>query len=401
MTRPRMPADTPGLVCPACDGETLDGFHDVDRVPVTSRVLLDDLLKARSFPRGRLDLAICHDCGFITNRSHGAERTETSGWHAGPQPHSSEFRDSGRALAKTWVDDYDLHGKHVLEIGCGEGEFLRWMIEAGAGTATGVDPSLRPERLDHPPATRIDWIADVYDERSAHLHAAAIVCRHTLQHISPVGDFLRTLRANIGDRCGTVALFEVPDTLRILRDGACWDLHYEHCSYFTLDSLERLFSSSGFQVLSRSYVADDQSLLVEAVPATSSGRSRASDRQRDEVVTLARRFGLEMRRVIDSWDVRLRDVRHRGGRVALWGAGPQAVAVLSALKDPSLVDVVVDVDPDRQGKYIAGTGHLVLSPAGLVEVVPDLVVSMDPAHLEQIRQALDDLGLAGSRVRAV
>ena len=39
---------------------------------------------------------------------------------------------------------------------------------------------------------------------------------------------------------------EVPDTMRILVEGAFWDVYYEHCSYFTLGSLGRLLQREKF-----------------------------------------------------------------------------------------------------------------------------------------------------------
>ena len=68
-----------------------------------------------------------------------------------------------------------------------------------------------------------------------------MLCRHTLEHIAPTGRFLRTIRNVIGDRSDTVVLFELPDAVRILREGAFWDINYEHCSYFSPGSLSRLF----------------------------------------------------------------------------------------------------------------------------------------------------------------
>ena len=60
--------------------------------------------------------------------------------------------------------------------------------------------------------------------------------------------------------------FELPDTERVLDECAFWDIYYEHCSYFTPGSLERLFRRSGFEVTRQWKAFDDQYLMLEARP---------------------------------------------------------------------------------------------------------------------------------------
>ncbi len=93
------------------------------------------------------------------------------------------------------------------------------------------------------------------------------MCRHTLEHIRPVAEFLATIRRAVGDRRDVVILFEVPDVIRVLEEAAFWDVYYEHCSYFSAGSLARLFRSQGFEVLDARLEYDDQYVIVEARPA--------------------------------------------------------------------------------------------------------------------------------------
>ncbi|MBW3578478.1 MAG: methyltransferase domain-containing protein [Actinobacteria bacterium] len=380
--------------CPACGAGGLEVFHRAAGVPTNSCLLLEDPEEARDFPRGNLELAFCGACGFITNVVFDPSRAEYSGRYEETQGYSATFVEFGRNLAKRWVEAYDLHGEHVLEIGCGKGEFLTWMVEAGAGSGVGIDPGVDPERLETGAAERIAWIADFYDDRYAHLQADAIVCRHTLEHIHPVSDFLHTVRRNIGDRRDAVVLFELPDTLRVLREVAFWDVYYEHCSYFTIGSLIRLFRSCGFDVLDASYAYEDQYLLIEARPGGSGDdRSKLSTDVAD-VAALARRFGARFEEQARAWHDRIAAIVGRGGRVALWGGGSKAVAFLTTLGDRSLIDVVVDINPRKQGRYIAGTGHPVVGPETLPDLAPELVVAMNPVYAPEIASALDDLKLS-------
>ena len=82
---------------------------------------------------------------------------------------------------------------------------------------------------------------DFYGPRYSHLQADYVCCRHTLEHIGPVRDFVSLVRETIGDRRHVNVFFELPDMERVLEHGVFWDIYYEHCTYFTRGSLARLF----------------------------------------------------------------------------------------------------------------------------------------------------------------
>jgi SAM-dependent methyltransferase len=389
--------------CPACGASGLEPFHAAEGVPTNSCLLLEDETEARTFPRGRLDLAFCGTCGFITNRAFDPALAEYSGRYEETQSFSQRFVDFGRDLAKTWVERYDLHGRHVLEIGCGKGEFLTWMVEAGAGSGTGIDPGVHPERIGSEAASRIEWIADFYDASRSDLVADAVVCRHTLEHIAPVHEFLSMVRRNIGDRTDTIVLFELPDVARVLEEVAFWDTYYEHCSYFSAGSLARLFRRCGFEVLDLSLAYDDQYLLLEARPATRGGGGVPSqlegdlDRLRAGVATFRDGYSATVAR----WQREFASLEASGRSAVIWGGGSKGVAFLTSVGVGDRIAGAVDINPHKQGRYIAGSGHEVLAPADLVAMDPALVVAMNPVYLDEIREDLDALGLQDARLVAV
>jgi SAM-dependent methyltransferase len=379
--------------CPACGAGGLEGFHTVPAVPTNSCLLLDDARTARDFPCGRLDLAYCGSCGFITNRAFDPARAEYSERYEETQGYSESFVDFGRRLAKSWVDRYDLHGRHVLEVGCGKGEFLVWMMEAGAGSGTGIDPGVHPERLTSSAAARIEWVADFYDERWAGFEADALVCRHTLEHIHPVAVFLRMMRQNLGDRTDTIVLFELPDVARVLEEAAFWDTYYEHCSYFSAGSLARLFRRCGFEVLDVSLAFDDQYLLLEARPtqAAPAGPLFALEDDLDRLEAGVATFRDEVDETMSRWRRELSAVADQGGSTVVWGGGSKAVAFLTSLGAGDQVAGAVDINPHKQGRFVAGTGHKVLAPEELVGLSPDLVILANPVYLDEVRARLAEL----------
>ena len=87
----------------------------------------------------------------------------------------------------------------------------------------------------------VSFIQDYYSKKYGNYPADLIVCRQTLEHIPYPRSFLGDLRSIIGDRLETDVFFEVPNALNTLRNNSYWDVIYEHCSYFTPDSLSAHF----------------------------------------------------------------------------------------------------------------------------------------------------------------
>lgn len=384
--------------CPACDGSDLRPFHTQHRLPVHSCLLVDTREEAVSFPTGELELVLCRGCGFVCNTRFDASLQGYSERYEETQGFSPRFRQFAEDLARRWADRYDLHGRRVVEIGCGKGEFLQLLGRIAGVEGVGIDPAYVPGRLTGPGTERLTFLQELYTAEHASIEADAIVCRHTLEHISPVGGFMRTVRASIGDRTDVTVLFELPDVLRVLREAAFWDVYYEHCSYFTTGSLSRLFRATGFEVLDVSLDYDDQYILVEARPASSPQAPLAGEDDLDDIAKAVDYFETTFAEKVASWRADLAARRAAGGRVAVWGSGSKGVAYLTTLGPDAGIDLVVDINPHKQGKYMAGTGQRIVAPEALVEARPDLVVAMNPVYLGEIRAELDRLGVAAELI---
>lgn len=385
--------------CPACAAIGLRPVCSVARVPVNSCMMLDDQRSAREFPTGELRIAICPSCGFMTNTAFDPQLTSYSEDYEESQGCSPRFRAYLAELSNTWVQRYDLTGRRVVELGCGKGEFLAAMIEDGVAHGVGIDPALQLDRVDRRIRERTTWVANRFPDEYATLDADAVVCRHTLEHIQPVATWLRSIRTALNERTDAVVLFELPDALRVLREGAFWDIYYEHCSYFSAGSLDALFRRCGFEPLDLRRTYDDQYLVIEArpvgTPTQQVGAGTATPpADLDEVLAAAAEFGTRRDAALSQWRDRISKVAAAGGRIVLWGASSKAVAFLSMLEDDAdSITAAVDINPHKQNRHLAGSGHRVIAPSELSSIRPELVIVMNPTYLTEIARDLDAMRL--------
>lgn len=390
----RLAQDDARLTCRNCGSAGTRPFFAIDDIPVHSVLLMHTREQALDYPRGDLLLAHCGACGFLQNALFDPRHNDYSTEYEETQGFSGVFNAFQDRLCTWLADEHGVRDKSVLEIGCGKGEFLVRLCEIGDNRGVGVDPSYRAERTDSPAAERIEFLVDLYSEEYAHLGGDCVVCRHTLEHIAPTEEFLRMVRATLGDRTDTVVFFELPETLRILEEGAFWDVYYEHCSYFTPGSLARLFRSAGFEIDELRLDYDDQYILLVAHPvAAASAAELPLEHDLGAISEGVARFEEEGPAAIRGWRGQVRRLVADGGRVAVWGAGSKAVAFLTTTKLDGEISAVVDINPHKQGRFLPGTGHEVSAPARLVDVRPTHVIVMNPIYCDEIRSDLEALGV--------
>lgn len=381
--------------CPSCGASRMLEFYQVEAVPVHSCLLISDRDEAVAYPTGQLCLSFCGTCGFISNTSFDPKVQHYSAQYEETQGFSARFRTFAHELCDRLINHYDIRGRRILEIGCGKGEFLAQMCVMGDNTGVGIDPAYVPERYPSGNASSVTFIQDFYSARYAHLEADVICCRHTLEHIGETRRFLRTIRDAIGQRERTLVIFEVPDTLRILREGAFWDLYYEHCSYFTPGSLARLFRATGFEVDQLYLDFDDQYIITTAYPSCD-GQPRCSSLEED-VLSLkdsVESFTQTCGSALTYWSSAANGAFAEGRRTVLWGSGSKAVAFLTTLGFSEAIEYVVDINPYKHGKFLPCSGHEIVSPEFLVQYRPDQIIVMNPVYCEEIRRDLSRLGLA-------
>jgi SAM-dependent methyltransferase len=391
-----MPTDTATLACPVGQTDDVSIFLEIPGLPVLCNVLSRTRAEAQAIPRGDLRLGFSPTSGHVYNYAFDPALLAYSQAYENSLHFSPRFQAYATALADHLIETYDLRRKHVVELGCGKGDFLQMLCARGDNRGLGFDPSYEPDLLAPEAGQRFTVIQDLYSDRYADHPTDLLVCRHVLEHIEQPRPFLETVRRALGARYDTAVFFEVPNVAHTLRTLAIWDLIYEHCSFFSPASLAYLFQTSGFAVRTVAPVYEGQFVTIEAHPA--SGPIRVPETHRADVEALARdvaAFGVRFREKRAQWEATFEDLRRAGKRAVLWGAGSKGVTILNLVGAAAgAVAYVVDINPRKQGMHVAGTGQAIVSPAFLADYRPDVVVVMNPIYLEEIRGMLGGLGLA-------
>ena len=379
--------------CPCCGSSATQTLYHVPSIPVHSCILLNSAAEARRFPRRDLQIAFCRDCGFLFNEAFDEAAMSYAGNFEESQHFSDTFNFFAKTLAREIAMKCAISGKHVLEIGCGKGEFLRELCRVGGATGLGVDPGYRADAGRCADDDKVQFIVDYFKPDGA-LNADVVLCRHTLEHIASVREFIRTIRHGINAGASPWVVFETPDAKRVLEEGAFWDMYYEHCSYFSPGAHARLFREQGFDVTDLTLEYGRQYIVQYAKPAPARTSPRLGlEEDLTEMRALAEAYPERVKKVQEEWRDRVSSASADGRTVVLWGGGSKGVSFITTLGLDAEVAAVVDVNPYKQGKFMPGSAHRVIAPSDLIRDPPDLVIVINPIYLKEIRASLEAMNL--------
>lgn len=384
--------DTTTTQVPVCGQSAVMDLITMPDLPVHCNVLWPSREEALAAPRGTIRLGYFPACGHTYNLDFDPALMEYTQEYENSLHFSAVFQQYAEALAAGLVERHNLRGKDIVEIGAGKGDFLILLSKLGDNRGWGYDPSYVPD--DGYTAEGVTFIQDFYTERYIDQRADLIVCRHVLEHIEDPDAFIEQVRRAVGDRPDTVVFFEVPNALWTLRQMGIWDVIYEHCSYFSPNSLAHLFERHGFRVLALNEVFGGQFLTIEAVPA---GPDDMPDPRwaagLDELTADAAAFAANYDAKQAEWRERIAALTAAGKRGVVWGAGSKGVTFLNVIQPGELITAIVDINPRKQGKFVGGTGQPIVPPAWLRDNPPDFVILMNANYRDEIAQTLAELGV--------
>lgn len=380
-------------ICHVCGSEHLIDFFEMLDVPIHCNLLWKTHDAAQNCPRGDIKLAFCPVCTFITNLAFEPARLDYSQAYDTSLHFSPYFQEYARSLASRLIERYDLHNKDIIEIGCGKGFFISLLCKLGNNRGVGFDPAYIEQENDSDGKDQVKFIQDFYSEKYSNYQCDLIVCRHVLEHIQNPKDFLSMIRHAIGNRLNTHIFFEVPNALQTFQRLFIWDIIYEHCSYFTPNSLSLIFSSCGFRVCDLTEEYKGQFLCIDA-RTDNQGMSDSSHMHVgvNQIADYIKSFPENYKSKVETCRLELEKIEAKGQSVVVWGAGSKGVTFLNTFKN-SEIEYVVDINPNKQGMYIPGTGQKIVPPEFLKSYKPDIIIIMNPIYKSEIWELTNKLGL--------
>ncbi|MCA9142728.1 MAG: methyltransferase domain-containing protein [Planctomycetaceae bacterium] len=377
--------------CPLCGSTRADSLLTLTDIPTNCHRLSLAGDEARAAPRGDLELVFCGQCELLYNRRFEPGKLIYDSRYENAQHFSPLFQKYITDLATELTATHDLRNKTTLEIGCGDGRFLKLLCSEPASCGIGYDPA----GTDTPLADNIQIRTTTFDDQACEpVHFA--VSRHVLEHVRAPLDFLKSIHRCLETHNGTIYV-EVPNADYMLQLSSTWDLLYEHGLYFTSNALRYAMKHAGFEVLQIQECFGGQFLSAEGIAtAGNDGRrhtfagSEAS--VTDSLANHAASFGSVVRKSIDRWSDEFRIWKERRISVAIWGAGTKGIMFANQVDMADNLAALVDVNPRKWHRYIPGAAIAISPPDDQALSDVQVVLVMNPIYETEIRQHFANAG---------
>ncbi len=324
-----------------------------------------------------LEVYQCSGCGLVQLDCEPVHYYREVIRAAGFSPEMRAFR---LEQFREFVAQNGLRAKKVVEIGCGRGEYLNLMIEAGAD-GYGLEWSEEAVAACAGSGLRVSrGFVDGADYRIPGAPFDAFVISSFFEHLPEPGAAVRGIAHNLVP--DGIGLVEVPNFDMILRERLFAEFMRDHLFYFTRRSLATTLEINGFEVVEIREVWRDY-ILSAVVRKRSELNLAAFTAQRDK-----------LRSDYESF-------LNRHGKVAAWGAGHQAFAIMALLNLSGRLRYVVDSAPFKQGKLTPVSHIPIVSPETLAADPVDAIVVMAGSYSDEVvgvvRERFGNMSLAVQR----
>jgi hypothetical protein len=340
-----------------------------NQFPVLQNRVYSSFDEAKSCPKGDIEIVQDLSTGLVYNAAFRPDLMHYDADYNNEQSNSDVFKDHLEWVAK--CIETHLGKTQLVEVGCGKGFFLELLLERGFDV-TGFDSTYDG---DNP---RV--IKQYFEPGIIASPARGLILRHVLEHIQNPVDFLFLLREANGQQ-GLIYI-EVPCFDWILRKRTWFDIFYEHVNYFRLSDIHRMFG----RVIDSGHCFGDQYLYVVADLATLRIPKDNDPYKLDFPADFL--AGLTVGKQENSCGDR------SAQNVCVWGGASKGV-IFSLLRERigAPVDLVVDINSEKQGKFIPGTGLQVKSPEeALMKLAPGSYIHvMNSNYLEEIKTMSNNL----------
>ena len=347
------------MKCILCDYKDTSVLFSLENGPQYSQKLLES-------PDPKINLRVdvilykCGNCGMVQINPDGLMHDEYFEDYLMSRSCTELYTEYDNQLAKQFHDKFQLSGKSLIEIGCGDGYFAEKLQHAGV-IVSAIEPSETACKLAEKKGVKCfnifldnavsETVTEKYD---------AFATKQVMDLIKDPNQFLKNLSRIL--KPGACGLIDVPSWTKTLMDKRYYDVLADRVGYYTANTLVQILERNNFHVVEVFHGAGDE--YVGAYVIYEGEKNGLEKSFKNEFDNFNSTFSALLNKYISENKV-----------VASWGAGAKGVTIFAfSGMSPDKIKYVIDKDPNKWHKYLPGSLIEVISPEILDSRHPDAII---------------------------
>ena len=272
-------------------------------------------------------------------------------------------------LLKEFIEKYNLENKKIVEIGSGNGDFLRILNEFNV-KCFGIENSTNNITVNSNGGGVIKVEKNFLDREDIKLKGSpfdAFVQFNFMEHQPNPNVMMRAIYNNL--TADGVGFITVPNCDYLFDNGVFCQVIRDHLIYFSKESLFFFIQKNGFNISKYFLVNNDShGVFIEK-------RS----------LNINNKFDLVFDKLYNDICSYIKNYK----KVAVWGAGHEALAILSCYNLHDKIEYVIDSATSKQGKFTIGSNIKIISPMEAYKNIVDAIIIIAMDYINEIKKLIE------------
>lgn len=370
--------------CRGCGAKLTLTFLDLGMSPIANNLVEDKQLNHRnkSYP---LRAMTCKKCALVQLSEAIPKEKLFPSSYTYFSSYSSTWLEHSKSYAEKIISLLQLNQNDlVVEIASNDGYLLQYFANSGI-EVLGIEPASGVAKTAI--AKGIPTLINYFGESTAveltqGQKPKLMIGNNVLAHVPDIHDFIKGFSLLIADE-GLIT-FEFPHLLNLIKKTQFDTIYHEHYSYLSVTALLPIFAQHGLRIINvekllthggslRVFVAKNISswIVHESVRATIAEESQYDPRDLRIYETLQRKVEGIKHNLLSE----LIKCKKDGKRISAYGAAAKGVTLLNYCGvSNDLIDYVVDLNPNKQGKFLPGSQIPIVGINVFDMKIPDILL---------------------------
>lgn len=389
------------MKCRHCNTELQHTFVDLGSAPPSNAYLTKEKLNQpeKWFP---LRVLICDQCWLAQTEDFAAFDELFDADYAYFSSFSKSWLDHSHNYQKAMTTALSLdQSSHVIEVAANDGYLLQYFQQAGI-PCLGIEPTASTAAAARQKGIKIveEFFGEALGKKLTEAGKAAdlTAANNVLAHVPDINDFVKGFAAVL--KPDGVSTFEFPSLLN-LRDLVQFDtIYHEHFSYLSLSAVNTVFNANGLTVFDVEPLQTHGGSLRVFAQRSNTGKREISHNVTHMLKAEAdagltdisgyQGFQKITNKVKDNLVKFLIEAKEQGKSAIAYGAAAKGNTFLNyAGIRPDLISYVVDLNHEKQNKYMPGSRIPIKGEKEITKTKPDYILILPWNLRDEISRQLE------------